>query len=107
MLHFHTLRFVKMQGRPLMQEVAGYLCVTPPAATLLIEGLAKEGLVRRSFDRKDRRIVRLVLTKEGRSFLARGIRARMQQIAKLFSVLTDAERAAFVAMLTKIAGAAG
>ncbi len=106
LLHFHTLRYVQEQGRPLIRDVARHLCVTPPAATLLVEGLVKDGFVRRAFDRKDRRAVRLALTQAGRSFLSRGIRARMKKLAQLFATLTPRERAAFVAILKKIADAA-
>lgn len=107
MLHFQTLRYIKEQGKPFMQDVARHLCVTPPAATLLIEGLVKDGLVSRSFDKKDRRVVHLALTKEGKAFLARGIRARMKKLTQLFAVLTRTERATFTAILEKIAKGAG
>ena len=107
MLHFQTLRFIQERERPLMQDIARYLCITPPAATLLAEGLVKEGLVRRSFDTKDRRTVRLTLTKEGKSFLARGIRMRMKKIQELFAVLAPRERTALISILKKIAQGAG
>lgn len=106
MLHFHTLRYIEEQGRPLMQDVAHHLCVTPPAATLLVEGLVRDGLVVRVYDKKDRRAVRLGLAKKGKTLLSRGIRTRMEQLTRLFSVLTKSERAAFIAILKKIAVAA-
>lgn len=105
MLHFHTLRYIKERKRPFMRDVADHLCVTPPAATLLVEGLVKEGLVRRVVDKKDRRAIRLVLTREGDAFLARGIRTRIKQLTRLFSALTGAERGAFIGILRKIASA--
>jgi DNA-binding MarR family transcriptional regulator len=103
MLHFQTLRYIKEQGRPLMQDVARHLCITPPAATLLIEGLAREGLVRRVLDKRDRRVVRVALSKGGKSFLVRGIRQRMKKLERLFAVLTPKERATLIAILKKIA----
>lgn len=107
MLHFQTLRYIKEKGRPFMQDVARHLCITPPAATLLVEGLVKEGLVSRSFDKKDRRVVRTALTKEGKAFLARGVRMRKKKLEGLFAVLTHRERAAFITILRKIDAAAG
>ncbi len=104
MLHFHTLRYVHERGKPLMRDLAAYLCVTRPAATLLIDGLVKDKLLRRVFDRSDRRAVRLALTRQGNAFLARGIRAKAAKFNEVLSVLTPHERAALVAISKKIAG---
>jgi DNA-binding MarR family transcriptional regulator len=103
MLHFQTLRYVQERGNPFMQDVAGYLCVTPSAATLLIDGLVKEKLLSRSFDIRDRRAVRVTLTESGKRFLARGIRKKMDKLKKIFAVLTAKERARFIVILQKIA----
>ncbi len=103
MLHFHTLRYVQEEGRPFMHDVACYLCVTPPAATLLIDGLIKDKLLARSFDKKDRRAVHVTLTARGKAFLTQGIRKKAVQLKKMFAVLTPKERATFVAILEKIA----
>lgn len=102
MLHFQTLRYVKEKERPFMRDVAGYLCVTPPAATLLIDGLVKEKLLTRSLDPKDRRTVRVSLALQGKKFLARGIRAKTQKLRMAFTSLTEKERTAFVAILEKV-----
>ncbi len=103
MLHFHTLRYVQEEGRPFMHDVARYLRVTPPAATLLIDGLVKDKLLARSFDKKDRRTVRIKLTSRGKEFLAQGIRKKAGQLNRMFAVLTPRERATLIAILGKIA----
>lgn len=102
MLHFQTLRYVQEQGRPFMHDVAGYLCVTPPAATLMIDGLVKDKLLSRSLYAKDRRAVRVTITKHGKTFLAQGIRKKANKLKKIFSVLTPRERAQFITILEKI-----
>lgn len=102
MLHFQTLRYIQEQGRPFMHDVAGYLCVTPPAATLLIDGLVKDKLIIRSFDKKDRRTVRVALTRRGKTFLAQGIRKKMNKLQKVFAILTPKERAVLAALLQKV-----
>ncbi len=101
-LHFQTMRYVEERRHPLMQEVAGYLCVTPPAATLLIDGLVREKLLFRSFDTKDRRAVRVTLTEQGKNFLTRGIKEKTSKLKKMFAVLTPKERTQFIAILEKI-----
>ncbi len=102
MVHFQTLRYVKERGRPPIHEVAQFLCVTRPAASLLVDGLVREGLLRRSLDPKDRRTARLALTAQGKAFFARGMRERVKKIGQLFSILSKKERRALIAMLEKI-----
>ncbi len=102
MLHFQTLRYVGEEGKPFMHDVAGYLCVTPPAATLLIDGLVKDKLLTRSFDKKDRRAVRVMLTGRGKRFLTRGIREKMTKLKSAFAALTPKERSQFAVLLEKL-----
>ena len=47
-------------------ELAQQCLLTPPATTELVEGLAREGLVRREDDPSDRRAVMVSLTAAGR-----------------------------------------
>ena len=68
-LHFEALRYVEDAGKPTMRNVADYFSMTPPAATLLIEGLVANNLMRRAVDSKDRRTVRVALAPKGRQVL--------------------------------------
>ena len=101
MLHFHTLHYVQERRRPFMHEVAEYLRVTPPAATLLIDGLVKDRLLARVVDKHDRRAVRVALTERGKRFIARGIREKMGRLKKMFAALTTSERAQLIAIIKK------
>lgn len=102
LLHFHTLHYIKEHEKPLMHDVARHLLVTPPAATLLIEGLVKQKLIKRIVDKRDRRAVRLALTPQGKALLAHGIRAKTARFKKIFSVLSARERAGLVRVLKKV-----
>lgn len=102
MLHFQTLRYVQEKGRPFMHDVAAYLRVTPPAATLLIDGLAKDGLLARSLEKKDRRTVRVSLTERGKKFIAQCIRKKIDKLERTFAALTPKERTSLIALLQKI-----
>ncbi len=103
-LHFEVMRYVGSVGKPLMRDVAEHFSVTPPAATLLIEGLVGIGLLRRVVDPKDRRAVRVALTPKARQLMKRGMQDRTAAIKRLFSVLDAREEQALVEILTKIAG---
>jgi len=101
-LQFETLRYIKEHRKPLMRDVAHYFRITPPAATLLVDGLVREKLLARSFDAKDRRAVHLVLTEAGHRYLTRGINAHLMRLKKLFAVLSADERIQLVNILKKI-----
>ncbi|HUC01862.1 MAG TPA: MarR family transcriptional regulator [Candidatus Paceibacterota bacterium] len=102
LLEFETLRYVKEAGKPHMREVAKTFHVTPPAATLMIDGLVKARLLARVLDPKDRRSVRVALTPKGKQLLERGVTNKVREMKKLFGTLTSAERTHFVAALKKI-----
>ena len=102
MLEFETLKYVKDAGRPHMREVAKNFHVTPPAATLMIDGLVKMKLLARVIDLKDRRSVRLSVTAKGKQLLDRGIAKKINELKKTFTILTPAERTHFVGVLKKI-----
>ena len=102
LLQFETLRFVRDHGEPLMRDVAMHFNVTPPAATLLVDGLVKERFIARVMDRKDRRAIRLVLTASGRSLLAKGLRAKMKRLERIFDTLSVKEKAQLLAMFKKM-----
>jgi DNA-binding MarR family transcriptional regulator len=103
LLHFETLRYVNENGKPLMRDVAAHFSITPPAATLLIDGLVLGKVLARIVDTKDRRTVRIALTPKGKQVLVRGMEERMKKMKEVFSVLNEKERAELVRILGKIA----
>lgn len=103
MLHFETLHYVEEHGQPSMRDIAGYFRVTPPAATILIDGLVKNRYLKRTVDKTDRRGIRIMLTPKGKQLLARGIKARVEKIKSVFSVLDTKESAELIRILEKIA----
>ena len=72
-----------------MKEVAGFLGITPPSATSLMNNLAKSELIYREADKDDRRIVRIIISKKGEKFLeahksvmAEKMRANLNKLSK-------------------------
>ena len=102
LLEFETLKYVKDSGRPHMREIANMFHVTPPAATLMIDGLVRTKLLARVMDQKDRRSVRVAITPKGKQLLERGITNKIKEMKRIFAVLTPAERTHFVGVLKKI-----
>ena len=102
-IHFEALRYVEDHGKPLMRDVAAHFSITPPAATLLIDGLVANKMLRRIIDAKDRRAVRITLTPKGKHVLSKGLQRRMKKIKEVFSLLNAKEHAELVRILEKIA----
>jgi long-chain acyl-CoA synthetase len=63
--------------------VAGYLALTRPSVTAVMDGLVGRGLVERQGDAADRRRVQHRLTGEGRRLLAAADRAAGQRLRQL------------------------
>lgn len=97
-LRLEVLRYVFDKKNPIMKDVAGYLCIKPPSATALINPLVSAGQIVRIRDKKDRRVIRLVITKKGSENLTRGFKAIRGMMKEALSKLSDKE----VQDLTKI-----
>ena len=73
--------------------------VTQPAMTQLIGRLQESGLVDRSADPADGRVVQVRLTGEGRAMLARRRAVRAERLAEILARLSPDEQAALSAAL--------
>jgi len=63
----HCLLAVELLGRPSQNELAEHLGLEKSTLSRTVEGLVKIGQLERQADESDRRIIRLVLTPQGRS----------------------------------------
>ncbi len=91
-VQWHTLYFIKRKKNPLMKEVADFLGITPPSATSLIDGLVESNLLKRNFDKNDRRVVRLAVTTRGKQTLRQGLDTMTGQMKKILACLTQKEQ---------------
>ena len=75
-----------------MKTLAAHLHVTPPSATSMTEGLVKKGWLARETDAKDRRVVRVLVTPQGRAVM-RKVRASLaREWGQLLDSLNSKER---------------
>jgi DNA-binding MarR family transcriptional regulator len=86
---FFVLQKINAKGRLTVSEVADKLSVSLSAITALVDRLVQAGLVVRSRDDKDRRLVWLEATDKGKEILTRCIEGRRQVAAKYFGQLSD------------------
>lgn len=88
---FFVLQKISAKGRLTVSEVADKLSVSLSAITALVDRLVQAGLVVRSRDEQDRRLVWLEATEKGRKILASCMEGRRQVAAKYFGQLSDGD----------------
>jgi DNA-binding MarR family transcriptional regulator len=78
-------------GPRTLGELAAAEQVRPATMTKIVQALERDGLVRRSSDSSDGRLVRLEATAKGKRILWRGRERRVEQLAALFERLSPDE----------------
>ena len=102
LVHWHVLRLLEGSKLATMGDVAKNLCVSKGAATQIIDTLVEEGLVNRQPDEKDRRIVRLELTRKSRKLSQEFHQYITDSFVELFAALSDEELATYATLTHKI-----
>ena len=98
-----TLDLIAAHSSLKMNDISKALNRTLPATSGLINRLYKMGLVKRIYDKMDRRVIHIILTPKGKALLKRLKAARIKAIKSIFSQLNARERKIYLAILKKIA----
>jgi DNA-binding MarR family transcriptional regulator len=77
--------------------------LTPRAMTVLVHGLEKEGLVRRTRHPDDRRVTLVSLTAAGRAIASQQLLPAGKQAAALFGELSEHDRTELLRLLIEVA----
>lgn len=88
---FFVLKKIGGKGKMTVSEVAEETGVSLSAITVLVDRLFKAGLVNRTRDDRDRRLVWLELTDEGEEILQECRESRNKIIGKYFSRLPEGD----------------
>ena len=97
---FSVLAAVKSRGGSLTPiGLATILARKPNSVSMLVDRMVKAGLVRRTRDRKDRRLVNVSLTSKGEKALEPAAPAGWEFIQKILSPLSDKDKQALNSML--------
>lgn len=86
-----------------MSELGASLGMSPRNMTVLVDGLEKEGLIRRVNHRHDRRITLVELTQAGREVAQQELGPSQAAAAALFDDFTARERGELLRLLDKVA----
>lgn len=102
--YIHVLGWLKSKEAPVsMTDLAGATCISKPNLTTMIDRLYSEGLVQRSSDRNDRRIVNVALTEKGMNFLHQHKAEVTKFIQSRLALLDDSELGRLKSALDEIA----
>lgn len=99
---FMVLRLLLSKGRMTPKEIASVLDVTPSNVTGIIDRLERDGLVSRTRGSKDRRVVYIRLTEDGRGKLEEMEGVSAANFASLFKGWTSGELDHFRELLARI-----
>jgi DNA-binding MarR family transcriptional regulator len=102
---FFLLKELEAEGSLTVTEAAQRLGTTAAGATGLLDRMARAGLIERSRDEADRRLVWVRMSATGAALLNRAHQKRREILAELFQALTPAELAQLVALYEKVARA--
>lgn len=92
LLQIQALSFIKNKQNAQMREIADQFKIEMPTATVLIDKLCKMDLAERQEDKDDRRLVRIVLTKQGLRLLEKALTERTKKIDKIVSYLSEEDK---------------
>ena len=100
-LQLVMLHYIK-ENSPLMKELAEFLKVAPSSATSFVNTLKRKKLVERKPEKKDRRIVRIILSPQGKKYIKTGKSQAIQVMKKGLIKLNQKEQIYLVKILKKI-----
>ena len=106
MAQLKSLFFISNQGTTHSGKLAAALGVTPTNVTGIIDRLVKQGLVSRTEDPQDRRVILLKATGKGEELVSKLRERRRSYLSGILERLSVAELAALAKGLSLLAGAA-
>ena len=101
-VQMHALLIIKEHAGLTMKEFAESLHITSPSATSLVNRLVKLKWVKRSADKKNRKLVRLHVSEEGLVIVSTKMKEHTHMMRELFSLLTKADQKTFDRILQNL-----
>lgn len=100
---FFLLSFLAQQKSATVSQLAEALHVKPSSITVMLDRLENSGLIVRSREQQDRRVVQISLSVAGRQVLEEARQKRRQLLKGYLSKLDEEEQQFLLAILEKMA----
>jgi MarR family transcriptional regulator, 2-MHQ and catechol-resistance regulon repressor len=103
---FRALKHLDESGPCPMVSFAEQLSITPPAVTGMVDRLEERGLVERTRNIGDRRVVTISITESGQKLLRKALRVHERFVEHQMRHLTEVEMKQFLVYFSRLADAA-
>ncbi|MDP4147481.1 MAG: MarR family transcriptional regulator [Bacillota bacterium] len=100
---FFVLMYLRQKGSSKISDIAEFMGVKPSAVSFLIDRLEHNNFVFREHDKKDRRVVNIILSEEGINKLDLLIKERKKIVESSLLTLSDEELLQFAKITEKLA----
>ncbi len=87
----HILIRLTESGPMMVSEAAGLFGISAPSASSILDRMEERGLVDRTRDKDDRRVVRVAATARGRATAEEFVGLKRDEMVRLLDAMTDAE----------------
>jgi len=95
-----AMKYIRHPVRPI--DVSKWIGRTPNSVSMIIDRMVKAGLIKRTRDRIDRRVVHLAATSKGENVFKLAIPAGWEFIQKIMLPLSQADRHIFARLLEAV-----
>ena len=102
MIQLEALKFLSKHEHAQMKDFADYFSITMPTSTSLIDKLILAKLAQRKNYSKDRRIVKITITKSGKKLYNDAMRQRENKINKMLTYLSSEEKKDLLRIMSRI-----
>ncbi len=97
-----ALDYVSRHTSVKMSEISKVLSTKTSSASVLVDRLIRQGMLKRKHDEKDRRIVWISLTPKGKRVIDQILKQKRESIEVVFGRLSEKERTQYLKVLLKI-----
>lgn len=99
---FKILRVLHDDGPTAMARLSDACVLTQPAITSFVDKLESLELVKRERDLKDRRVIRIAMTKKGEALYLKGYEIYSQYVDRLLTEISSGELARLASIMKKL-----
>jgi len=102
MIQIYGLSFIKEKKNCQLKQLANAFSITLPTANSLVEKLVSLGLVSKTHDKKDQRVIRLKITAKGNDLIKKIAKEKEKCFADFINKLSNKEKEQLLVILKKI-----
>lgn len=92
LMQLHTLGWIAESRGVTMKELAEHLRISSPSATVFVQRLVMMGLLQRFEDPKNRKLVRLKISRKGQALCREHMEKAQDAMRKIFGIISPSDQ---------------